>query len=717
MNDRKHILWAVTILGSASLAFAVDLLIPGGIADGVLYLPVVLFSVWLQNPRVLYFAAILCSLLAAAGMFGSPGGGMLPWTWGLIDRLPAFLAIWVTASFGFLITRRTGELANVKARQLAEVTVRASETRLQQAVRVVVLGIFEHDHGTDTLHWSPEMRAIYGYGPDEPVTFATALHSIHPEDRDMVAAAIQQAHDPSGDGGYEVEHRIVRRDGSVRWVKKQARTFFEGTEATRHATRTVGAVADVTERRLTEAALRESEQRLRLFVEHAPAALAMFDHAMRYLAVSLRWMADYRLGDQDIIGRLHYDVFPQVPECWKAAHRRGLEGEVIRADEDRYVWADGSVQWLRWEVRPWYASDGNVGGIVIFTEDITARRQAEESLREREARLQAILDTAVDGIITINEHGIIESVNPAAEMLFGYPAAEMIGRNVTLLMPPPYREEHDGYLANYLRTGIKHMLGIGREVQGRRKDGSIFPLELALNEVCHGARWFTGILHDLSRRRMLERQVLEIAALEQQRIGQELHDGVGQELTGLGMMAGALARRLAEGPPAEQELARGLAEGLIRVHEQVRALCRGLITVELDAGGLQVALAELAIQTRDQSGIACRFECPEPVLVSDPPTAKHLYRIAQEAVSNALRHGRPQRIRLGLCHEAEDLRLTIQDDGIGVQEPLNLNQGLGLSTMRYRAGMLGGTLLIGPAEGGGTLVACSVPRRTGNGEE
>lgn len=133
-----------------------------------------------------------------------------------------------------------------------------------------------------------------------------------------------------------------------------------------------------------EEALRESEELLGLFVEHAPAALAMFDGQMHYLHASRRWRADYGLGDRDLSGLSHYEVFPVVPEKWKEAHRRGLAGEVLSGDADRFERADGSEQWIRWEVRPWRDAEGEVGGIVIFSEDVTRRKEAEAALLRNE---------------------------------------------------------------------------------------------------------------------------------------------------------------------------------------------------------------------------------------------------------------------------------------------------------------------------------------------
>lgn len=147
-------------------------------------------------------------------------------------------------------------------------------------------------------------------------------------------------------------------------------------------------MSDVTEQRRGELALRESEERQRVFIEHAPAALAMFDRGMRYLHASRRWLQDYGLGDRKLTGLSHYEVFPEISDTWKETHRRGLAGEVLRKDADRFDRADGSVQWVRWEIRPWHDANGAVGGLFIFSEDITDLKLAEDEIIQLNASLE-----------------------------------------------------------------------------------------------------------------------------------------------------------------------------------------------------------------------------------------------------------------------------------------------------------------------------------------
>ena len=178
----------------------------------------------------------------------------------------------------------------------------------------------------------------------------------------------------------------------------------------------------------------------------------------------------------------------------------------------------------------------------------TQRRQAASDLRDSAERLRAILETAVEGIITIDERGIIESFNLAAERIFGYKANEVIGRNVSVLMPSPHREQHDTYLGNYLRTGHAKIIGIGREIVARRKNGTVFPMDLSVSEVqLADRRLFTGFIRDITGRKRLEKEILEISEREQRRIGQDLHDGLCQHLAGIELMSQVLEQKLACG--------------------------------------------------------------------------------------------------------------------------------------------------------------------------
>jgi signal transduction histidine kinase len=253
----------------------------------------------------------------------------------------------------------------------------------------------------------------------------------------------------------------------------------------------------------------------------------------------------------------------------------------------------------------------------------------------------------------------------------------------------------------------------------RADDGEIIWLKVFgrwyYNEVGQGVR-FLGVSFDITRRKELEDQILEITARTQRQIGQDLHDNVGQEITGLGLMAQTLGQRLSPNGP-EQPLALRLVAGLNELHQQVRALARGLVPVEMEAKGLRAALEDLANSASEQSEVAATFDCPDGVEMPDHATSMELYRISQEAVSNALRHGRPKSIRLSLRSEPTSLCLRIEDDGIGIAEQARQGKGLGIRIMEHRAALIGGVLHIKPAEEGGTVVTVTLPWSNANDRE
>jgi two-component system CheB/CheR fusion protein len=341
------------------------------------------------------------------------------------------------------------------------------------------------------------------------------------------------------------------------------------------------------------------------------------------------------------------------------------------------------------------------------------KHQAAAVLGDSEARLQAILETAVEGIITINERGLIESFNLAAEKMFGYQPSEVIGRNVSLLMPAPHQAQHDTYLADYRRTGRAKIIGVGREVSGRRKNGSIFPMDLSVGEVkLAGRRIFTGFIRDITARKHLEREILEISEREQRRIGHDLHDGLCQHLAGIELMSQVLAQKLERRSKAAADRAAEIAKNVRETIAQTRALARGLSPVTLEAEGLMAALQELAENTEKIFRVPCRFHCAPPVLVPDQAVATHLFRIAQEAVSNAVRHAKKVRgITLELKAEPGRRVLIVSNDGSGFAPatPPAKGRGMGLRIMQSRAGMIGGTLAIEPGAAGGTRVTVFVP--------
>jgi signal transduction histidine kinase len=234
-------------------------------------------------------------------------------------------------------------------------------------------------------------------------------------------------------------------------------------------------------------------------------------------------------------------------------------------------------------------------------------------------------------------------------------------------------------------------------------------MEITVSEI-DGLELQVALVRDITERKALEREIIEVSTLEQERIGRDIHDGIGQQLTALSMLAGSIERRLSAAErSAEADAVRDLRKHLQEALAQARALARGLSPVEIDPAGLAQALSELAERVRVTSGVGCSFEASEAVVVSDEMVSLHLYRIAQEAVQNALRHARPNDIEIRLEVGDYSLILSVRDDGMGIGSAEERQGRLGLRIMRYRAGIIGGRITVEPVEAGGTLARCVVP--------
>lgn len=322
-------------------------------------------------------------------------------------------------------------IRDVTVHRQAEASIHDALERFRGVVNQAADGIITIDERGTIEMSNPALTRIFGYESAELLGQNVSM---------LMPQPFRDAHD-----GYLAnylrtgEAKVIGLGREVRGRRKDGSEFpLELTVTEIQLARGrlfTGMVRDVTARAQAEGALRASEERLRLYLESVPAPIAMLDRNMRYLYYSNRWLSDYRLSEQNLLGLSHYDVFPDLPETWKAIHRRCLAGETIRSEEDRFERGDGATQWIRWEVRPWHEADGTIGGIIIFSEDITSRKQSEQVLRDRERLLGIVTASARVGLVVVNRSYQYIFANEAYASIFGLDAGQMVGRKVYELLP------------------------------------------------------------------------------------------------------------------------------------------------------------------------------------------------------------------------------------------------------------------------------------------
>jgi len=464
------------------------------------------------------------------------------------------------------------------------------------------------------------------------------------------------------------------------------------------------------EQRVSErtAELQRREREFHALADNVPALFSYVDTGQRYRFVNKSYERFFGRPASDIIGKTVEALLG--PELY-ARNRPHIKAVLAGQPVSHEVEFDHANSRHTMQVRyePNLDADGRVIGFFILATDIGDCKQVERELRESEEHLRTILATVVDAIVSIDQHGIITTANAATERMFGYTHQELIGRNVTMLMPSPYREQYNQYIADYLATGEAKIVGIGRTLAGRRKNGSTFPVDLSVNAVDH-LGIFTGVMRDISNRKDLERHLAEVRVEESRYFAHEIHEGIGSQLTGVSLLAQALQGRLRDAGRPEANQAQELLQHIYDTHEQVRRIARDLLPVNAIHGGLREALRNLGEQTDQADRLVCEFACDEGVTIDKPDHALHLYRIAQEAVANALRHGRPKKIVISLERHNGSVVLSVQDDGVGISVGAARKGGMGLRALRYRADQIGATVVVTPLDGGGTVVACTYPQ-------